>query len=252
MEKKLLPEDLFGPPSSGKKPVKPPAKTAGKGGKISTKAAASKPQAKKKVASARRAPPVKEPSPEPDRRKLIEQFKRARELEKKAQVGARKVKAPPKKADERKAKRKKREECPSCSSPVPENARVCPHCYASIIECPYCGRRAGALENPKMVTEQRFNRILKQYTLFGLALPSMPIQAILDCSECKSRVIICESCQSALKYTARSCPACGNEVRQTKLLINPITILESIIRRPEALRGIQRLIDLLLGQSSKE
>lgn len=143
------------------------------------------------------------------------------------------------------------EKCPVCGEQVPEKAHVCPHCYIHIIKCPYCGRRAGALENPKMITEQRFNRILKQYTLFGLALPSMPIQPILDCSECRSRVIICETCNETLKHSAQSCPICGEKVRHTKLLINPFSILEAIVRRPDALRGLQKLIEFLLASQSK-
>lgn len=107
------------------------------------------------------------------------------------------------------------------------------------------------MEDPKMVVEQRLNRILKQFTLFSPAMPSMPIQPILDCSECSSRIIICESCHTALKHTAQACPDCNNEVRRTKLLINPITFIETVLNRPDALKGVQRLIEMLISQTGK-
>jgi len=305
MDKKLLPDDLFGSPPSGKpasvkqgpakdkeKP-KPVAKTAAKTGKIIEKRAVSKPKPAQKpkktaakppaehahVSASRKSPqrkgkpaakkataPVSPPPPieeapaaaqdggDADRRKIIEQFRMAREKERSFSEEPEKVEMPRPASPLEKmieADEPVYEKCPLCDNPLPENAHVCPRCYVPLMQCPYCGRRAGAIENPKMATEQRFNRILKQFTLFSLALPSMPIQPILDCSACKSRVIICESCHEALKYTAQACPACGNVVNRTKLLINPLTILEAILRRPDALRGLQRLIEVLISSASR-
>lgn len=326
MEKKILPEDLFGPPSAQSRPISEPKKAKDRKGE--EKSPPLPPEEKNvKASPGRKNVPLKGKDKEkripklknkPKREKAVEKTakkkdekKHAPPLKKKAAAaveskkaepettpavkkivgGKRKVAAKPEKkkfaeetpesekvikeyplkaagsATEPEEKRSSEteaekdiiesekeeifERCPVCGEQVPEKAHVCPHCYVHIIKCPYCGRRAGALENPKMITEQRFNRILKQYTLFGLALPSMPVQPILDCSECRSRVIICETCNEALKHSAQSCPICGEKVRYTKLLINPFSILEAIIRRPDALRGLQKLIEYLLASQSK-
>lgn len=267
------------PPTQAKPAKKPAPATA------TQKTAPKRPQKTATPPQRKKAPAKKpEPAPEParpfvqeaatasqtsesvDRRKIIEQFRLEREKGSTTpRKQAEKVEAPPGKRESPTAKTRhtspletlieaeeaRYEKCPLCNEPLPDNAHVCPHCYVTLIQCPYCGRRAGALENPKMATEQRFNRILKQFTLFSLAMPSLPIQPILDCSACKSRVIICESCHESLKHTAQACPSCGTTVSRTKLLINPLTILETILRRPDALRGLQRLIEVLLSSASK-
>ena len=78
--------------------------------------------------------------------------------------------------------------CPACKEPVHPDAKVCIHCGSVYVVCPNCRELCAALHDPKMATEQRLNRIFKQYTLFSLALPSLPVQPILNCSECGAEI----------------------------------------------------------------
>ncbi|GEM_PF-2196285 len=141
--------------------------------------------------------------------------------------------------------------CPACGEPVHPQARVCIHCGAPYITCPYCGKESAALYDPKMATEQRLNKIFKQYTLFSLALPAMPMQPIMNCSSCRGKLILCEECRTPMKVGARSCPSCGFNVRRTKLLINPFSLFDAVFRRPDIGKSMQRALGDVLRSLSE-
>jgi len=141
--------------------------------------------------------------------------------------------------------------CRACGEPVHPDASVCIHCGAPYVECPNCGAESAALHNPKMATEQRLNKIFKQFTLFSIALPSMPLQPIMDCSNCRGRMILCEECRTPMKVNALNCPSCGLEVRYTRLLINPFAIFDAVFRRPDIGRSLERALNDFLKSLSK-
>lgn len=141
--------------------------------------------------------------------------------------------------------------CAGCGEPIHPEAKVCLHCGSPYVTCPSCGSVCAALHNPKMATEQRFNRIFKQYTLFSLALPSLPIQPILDCSCCHNKMILCEHCRTPMKFAGEACPNCGYRVRRTKLLINPLSILDTIFRKPDLGKSIQQSLENFLRSISE-
>jgi len=141
--------------------------------------------------------------------------------------------------------------CPACGEPVHPDARVCIHCGSPFVECPHCKKLCAALSNPKMETEQRLNKIFKQYTLFSLALPALPIQPILDCSCCHNKMVLCEQCRNPMRISAQSCPSCGTVVRRTKLIINPFNILDTVFRRPDVGKTIQKGLENFLRSISE-
>ncbi len=141
--------------------------------------------------------------------------------------------------------------CPACREPVYPDSTVCIYCGAMYMQCPHCRESAAALYNPKMATEQRLNRIFKQYTLFSIALPSMPMQDIMDCSNCKKHLILCESCRRPLKVNEEKCPECGHPVRKTKLLMNPLAVFEALFRKPDLSKSVQRAVEDLLRSMSE-
>jgi len=141
--------------------------------------------------------------------------------------------------------------CPSCGEPVYPDSTVCIHCGAQFMTCPHCNEHSAALHNPKMATEQRLNKIFRQYTLFSLALPALPLQPILDCSACAKRIIFCEKCRKPMKTVAEKCPACGFGVRRTKLIVNPFSIFESLLRRPNMGKALQQAVSDLLRSLSE-
>jgi len=141
--------------------------------------------------------------------------------------------------------------CPACNEPVYPDSTVCIHCGAVYMECPHCHERAAALYNPKMATEQRLNKIFKQYTLFSIALPSMPVQDIMDCSSCRKHLILCEACRSPMKVNEEKCPDCGHPVRKTRLLMNPLAVFEALFRKPDLSKSVQRAVEDLLRSLSE-
>jgi len=141
--------------------------------------------------------------------------------------------------------------CPGCGEPVHRDSTVCIHCGAQFMACPHCNGHSAALHNPKMATEQRLNKILRQYTLFSLALPALPLQPILDCSACGHRVIFCEQCHKPMKTSAEKCPSCDFRVRRTKLIVNPFSIFESLFRRPNMGKALQQAVSDLLRSLSE-
>lgn len=141
--------------------------------------------------------------------------------------------------------------CPACKEPVYPDSTVCIHCGAMYMECPHCREHAAVLYNPKMATEQRLNKIFKQYTLFSIALPSMPMQDIMDCSNCRKHVILCEACRHPMKVNKEKCPECGRYVRKTKLLMNPLAVFEALFRKPDLSKSVQRAIEDLLRSLSE-
>ena len=141
--------------------------------------------------------------------------------------------------------------CPGCGEPVYPDSTVCIHCGAQFMTCPHCNEHSAALHNPKMATEQRLNKIFRQYTLFSLALPALPLQPILDCSACGRHIIFCEKCRKPIKTVAEKCPACGFGVRRTKLIVNPFSIFESLLRRPNMGKALQQAVSDLLRSLSE-
>ena len=92
-----------------------------------------------------------------------------------------------------------------------------------------------------MKREFELNRILKSYTLFTLALPSMPYETIYACSHCNGKAIVCPSCDAGLKSTAYICLKCRTKIKRTRLFVDPANLVEQLMEQYKAVQNMNQL-----------
>lgn len=241
---KIIPDDLFSPSSGRKKAAEP--KNAGKAKASTRKASTSKPKASALKEKKNQIQPSDifdkaTSAKKPSRRKQAEQaVKTVRKVRQSVRAS---IKSRLEAAEPGSIKSQIKElddgmiSCPKCGKYIREDAAMCFACKTPRFICPYCKEFASGTLNQKLAMELQVNKVLKAYTLFTFALPSMPLVPIYNCTNCSKKVIICTTCEKGLKDTAEICLACRTKVQRTGLVFKPIELMTKITEYITAMKN---------------